>query len=83
MVKKNMMKKIPTMYLYASLVAVVVLLVWFFTSKEGLETAEDGSECLVTDTNADGVDTSFNVSVPCEQFKEVLMGSSLAEFSSL
>jgi hypothetical protein len=51
--------------------------------REGLETNEDGSGCLVTDTDAEGIDSSFNVSVSCEQFKEVLMGSSLDEFSSL
>lgn len=83
MVKKSIIKKIPTFYLYLILFFIVVFLVWVFTSKEGLETSEDGSGCLVMDTNADGVDTSFNVSVPCEEFKEVLMGSSLNEFSSL
>lgn len=76
----NMMKN---KYLYLSLLLAFILLVWVFTRKEGLETKEDGSGCLITDTNADGEDSSFNVSVPCEQFKEVLMGSSLDEFSSL
>lgn len=61
----------------------ILFVIWFFTRKEGLETKSDGSGCLVSDKSADGVDSSFNVSVSCEQFKEVLMGSTLDEFSSL
>lgn len=83
MVKKNLIKKMYTKFLYLSFFIVVFLLFWMFTRKEGLETKEDGSGCLVSDKNAEGVDSSFNVSVPCQNFKEVLMGSTLDEFKSL
>lgn len=85
MVKRGskLMKKISYNYLYVIFFLLMVVVFWFMTRREGLETNEDGSGCLVTDTDAEGIDSSFNVSVSCEQFKEVLMGSSLDEFSSL
>lgn len=78
--------KVSHKYMYISfmvLLIIVLFIIWYFTRKEGLETKKDGSGCLVSDKNADGVDVSFNVSLSCKEFKDVLMGSSLDEFSSL
>jgi hypothetical protein len=81
---KNIMKNIsPDLYISFFIFLLLLFVIWYFSRKEGLETKSDGSGCLVSDKSADGVDSSFNVSVSCEQFKEVLMGSTLDEFSSL
>lgn len=80
---KNIMKKMPDLYISFFIFLLLLFVIWYFSRKEGLETKSDGSGCLVSDKSADGVDSSFNVSVSCEQFKEVLMGSTLDEFSSL
>lgn len=82
---KNIMKNISPKDLYVSffIFLLILFVIWYFTRKEGLETKSDGSGCLVSDKSADGVDSSFNVSVSCELFKEVLMGSTLDEFSAL
>jgi hypothetical protein len=81
---KNIMKNISTdLYISFFIFLLLLFVIWYFSRKEGLETKSDGSGCLVSDKSADGVDSSFNVSVSCEQFKEVLMGSTLDEFSSL
>ena len=78
--------KVSHKYMYISFVVLLILvlfIIWYFTRKEGLETKTDGSGCLVSDKNVDDVDVSFNVSLSCKEFKDVLMGSSLDEFSSL
>ena len=82
---KNIMKNISPKDLYVPffILLLILFVIWYFTRKEGLETKSDGSGCLVSDKSADGVDSSFNVSISCELFKEVLMGSTLDEFSSL
>ena len=77
--------KVSHKYMYVSFIIVLMLflfIIWYFTRKEGLETKMDGSGCLVTD-KSDDTDVSFNVSLSCKEFKDVLMGSSLDEFSSL
>jgi hypothetical protein len=79
----KVMKKLSPKYVSFFILFLILFIIWYFTRKEGLETKTDGSGCLVSDRSADGVDSSFNVSVSCEQFKEVLMGSTLDEFSSL
>ena len=78
--------KVSHKYMYISfiiLLFIILFIIWYLTRKEGLETKTDGSGCLVTDKNANDVDVSFNVSIPCKDFKDVLMGSTLEEYSSL
>jgi len=78
--------KLSHKYMYFSfiiLLFLIIFIIWYFNSKEGLETQTDGSGCLVTDKNVDDVDISFNVSITCKEFKDVLMGSTLEEYSSL
>ena len=80
LMKTSLMKTSLIIFFF---ILVCIVLIWYFTRKEGLETQTDGSGCLVTDKSVDDEDISFNVSISCKEFKDVLMGSSLDEFSSL
>lgn len=68
---------------FVLLLCIILFVIWRFTNKEGLETKQDGSGCLVTDKSVDDEDMSFNVNISCKEFKNVLMGSNLQEYASL
>lgn len=78
--------KVSHKYMYISFFIIVLLIVgiiWYFTRKESFESKVDGSNCIITDKNGKNPDISFNISASCKDFKDVMMASSLIEFSNL